>query len=184
MEGDENKLLKLPANEDISDGKRKLIKNKIRLAVLSIAFVFITVVMLIVFSVAFVNRWHKVSFTATEITALKIGENEYSVKMKIEASNWFYDFDSYRFSLITGTNENRGIVNYSVPSVISVDRKHKENFDLNFIVKDKNSLNEQFFYAVNVTNKKGKPEWHDIKIFLRDYEDVLERAFSNADNQN
>lgn len=184
MDGEDNKLLRLPANKDMEPEKRKLVKNKIRLAILSVAFVFITLSMLTVFSVAYINRWHKVCFEATEITAVKTGENEYLVKMKMEASNWFYDFDSYRFSLISGTSETSGIVNYSLPLVISVDRTHKERFDLSFTIRDKNSVGAQFFYAVNVTNKKGKPEWHDIKIFLRDYEDELKNAFSNADRQN
>lgn len=183
MDGEDNQILKLPANEDIKPEKRKILKNKLRLTVLSIAFVFISLSMLVVFSTAFVNRWHKISFEATEITAVKTGEDEYLVKMKMEASNWFYDFDSYRFSLITGTNKTSGIVNYSVPAVLSVDRKHKESFDLSFTVKNRKSVGEQFFYAVNVTNKKGRPEWHDIKIFLKDYEDGLANAFANADKQ-
>lgn len=121
------------------------------------------------------NRWHKIDFNVTSMTAQKEeGEELYHVTVNATADTWFYDFNTYKFKVVAGTSGYYVAKNSPDTPFITVSRNHTAEFTLTFDTNNLDDIKNYTFYGRKIFINGNSKEGTDIRMFLSEFVDKLE----------
>jgi len=122
------------------------------------------------------NRWHKIDFNVTKMVAQKVDaeENMYHVTIDATADTWFYDFNTYKFKVVSGTSGYYVAKNSPDTPFITVNRNHTAEFTLTFDTDNLDDIKNYTFYGRKIFINGNSKEGTDIRMFLSEFVDKLE----------